>query len=108
MIVGCVQIMRQRPTLRVVIASATMDVQKFALFFAANPNQQQQQQQQLPPPPLRGGSAPAGGGHSNSSSVPSRSPAILSVEGRLYPVQEHFLTVCGHNCWVLVTYLLGT
>ena len=87
--VSIMQIMRQRPHLRVVIASATMDVQKFAIFFANS-------QQQLPPPPPHLAAAGAVLGVPGSvgvSKAPSRVPAILSVEGRLYPVQEHFLTV---------------
>jgi hypothetical protein len=94
--------MRQRPTLRVVIASATMDVQKFAMFFA-------NAQQHRLPPSAQLASAEAGRG-AGASGVPSGMPAVLSVEGRLYPVQEHFLTVrpafllhkCSELCYGFV------
>ena len=77
------QILRQRPALRVIISSATMNVAKLALFFTgAN-------QHHLPPPP------PAGTARQQHETPPSATPAVLSVQGRLYPVQEHFLKACS-------------
>lgn len=61
-----------------------MNVAKLALFFTgANQNH-------LPLPP------PAGAGPQQHEAAPSGKPAVLSVQGRLYPVQEHFLKVRHH------------
>ena len=77
---------RRRPDLRVVVSSATLDVGRLLAFFDAGgaalppppsqPQQQAKQQQQQQQPGL-----PA-----------SRRAAVLSLEGRAYPVQVHYLT----------------
>lgn len=83
------QILRQRPALRVIVSSATMDVGKLALFFANASHGH------LPAPP------PAGAAQQQHEAVPSGKPAVLSVQGRLYPVQEHFLKVPRlHTCTI--------
>lgn len=102
--VSMLQIMRQRPTLRVVIASATMDIQKFSIFFA--------NAQHLPPSPPRyatGGPVLGEPGSAGLRRMPSRIPAVLSVEGRLYPVQEHFLSVraAPYFCYFIALFLLN-
>eukprot|EP00892_Ulva_mutabilis_P001346 jgi/Ulvmu1/11211/UM072_0048.1 len=79
------KILRQRPALRIIVSSATVNVSKLALFFAgAN-------QHHLPPPP------PSGAARQQHDAAPSGTPAVLSVQGRLYPVQEHFLKAATGN-----------
>ncbi|KAG0242992.1 hypothetical protein BGX31_011395 [Mortierella sp. GBA43] len=58
------KIMKKRPDLRVVISSATLDAEAFAAFFSSNKTS-------------------SDGRHENAT--------ILSVEGRMYPVDIHYL-----------------
>jgi hypothetical protein len=63
------QILRQRPDLRIVISSATAHVDKLAAFFSV---------------------------HACTSAAmahPSCAPAVLVTQGREYAVQRHYLTV---------------
>ena len=61
------KVQRVRPTLRLVVASATLQAAELAQFFDAS-------------------TGPAGEGQG----LPSRKPAILSIEGRTHPVQVHY------------------
>jgi ATP-dependent RNA helicase DDX35 len=63
------KVQKRRPDLRLIVSSATLDVDKLRAFFDAST--------------LRGPAATAAAG----SGGVSRSPAVLSVEGRVYPVQ---------------------
>ena len=58
------RIMKKRPDLRVIISSATLDAEAFAAFFSSSKN------------PLDG---------------PQGNATILSVQGRMYPVDVHYL-----------------
>ncbi|KAF9348435.1 hypothetical protein BGX34_002491, partial [Mortierella sp. NVP85] len=58
------KIMKKRPDLRVVISSATLDAEAFAAFFSSSKN-------------------PSDGSQGNAT--------ILSVQGRMYPVDVHYL-----------------
>jgi ATP-dependent RNA helicase DDX35 len=61
------KVQRRRPDLRLVISSATLEVARLAAFFDT--------------------SSGAGSKGSGGSGLPSRAPAVLSVEGRTHPVQ---------------------
>lgn len=65
------QVLRQRPELRVVVSSATIQADKVAAFFAHAR-------------PARAASA---------ASAPDPTPAVLTVHGRVHPVQLHYLQV---------------
>ncbi|CAG9464413.1 unnamed protein product [Pedinophyceae sp. YPF-701] len=67
------KVLRRRPELRVIVSSATIDAGLFMEFFA------------LPDPERDVQKA-----HSQTERLRGR-PAALSVEGRLYPVQVHYL-----------------
>ncbi|KAF9961246.1 hypothetical protein BGZ72_004387 [Mortierella alpina] len=58
------KILKKRPELRIVISSATLDAEAFAAFFSTNRNRDDKQQDNT---------------------------AILSVQGRMYPVDLHYL-----------------
>ena len=66
------KVQRRRPDLRLVISSATLEVDRLVAFFDSST--------------VRGkaaaAAAAAGGG-----GVPSRAPAVVSIPGRVYPVQ---------------------
>lgn len=77
------KILRQRPHLRVIVSSATLQAEKLALFFAQG----------------RGRERPPG--------APDPAPAILTVEGRCYPVQLHYLRApCSNYLNAAVTAVL--
>ncbi|KAG0203719.1 hypothetical protein BGX33_008943 [Mortierella sp. NVP41] len=59
------KILKKRPELRIVISSATLDAEAFAAFFSTN---------------------------NDSKDKSKDNTAILSVEGRMYPVDVHYLT----------------
>lgn len=62
------KIIRRRPDLRLIVASATMDTKAFRDFFDTSGEKLQ----------------------SSRGSIPNRSPAILLVEGRTHPVLVHY------------------
>ena len=64
------KIQKQRPDLRVIISSATLEAKKMASFFDSRTVR-------------RGSTAET----DQALGVPSGQPAIISVEGRLYNVQ---------------------
>uniref|UniRef100_A0A383W704 RNA helicase n=1 Tax=Tetradesmus obliquus TaxID=3088 RepID=A0A383W704_TETOB len=69
------KVQRRRPDLRLVISSATLEVDRLVAFFDSST--------------VRGkaaAAAAAGGG-----GAPSRTPAVVSIPGRVYPVQVHYL-----------------
>lgn len=61
------QVQRQRPHLRLVLSSATLQARALADFFQ--------------PPPR----------HAQPPGAPLREPALVSVEGQLHPVRVHYL-----------------
>ena len=65
------QILRVRPELRLVISSATVEAEKLAAFFSTGATK-----------------------HRRKAGAPSEpGAAILTVQGRTYPVQLHYLKV---------------
>ncbi len=93
------KVTRVRPSLRLVIASATLDVARLLDFFggsnstaalaAAAPVA-------VPPPPL----APPPPGSASDGKPAVRTPAVLSVQGRLHPVKVRLhLHCCFSYCY---------
>jgi ATP-dependent RNA helicase DDX35 len=68
------KVQRRRPDLRLVISSATLEVERLVAFFDSST--------------VRGKAAAAAGG----GGVPSRAPAVVSIPGRVYPVQVRPVT----------------
>jgi ATP-dependent RNA helicase DDX35 len=75
------KVQKRRPGLRLVISSATIDAARVAAFFDAATSRRPR----APPtePPLTGGPRPG--------AAVSKTPALLSVEGRTHSVQVHYL-----------------
>lgn len=68
------KVQRRRPDLRLVISSATLEVDRLVAFFDSST--------------VRGKAAAAAAG---GGGAPSRTPAVVSIPGRVYPVQVHYL-----------------
>lgn len=66
------KVRRKRPDLRLVISSATIDAELFREYFREPPSRTES-------------------GAAASTSSPSGDPAVLSVQGRTYAVQLHYL-----------------
>ena len=75
------KVQKRRPELRLIISSATLEVEKLRAFFDTSTS--------------RGPAAAAGGG----GNAPSRAPAVIAVEGRQHPVQVGLLQPSGHSEW---------
>jgi len=73
------KVQRRRPDLRVIVSSATIQAEKIAAFFNDSS--------------VRRAPANQGDGRSGNGSgdPPSRTPALLSVQGRTHAVQVHYL-----------------
>ncbi|MEW5297962.1 MAG: hypothetical protein WDW36_001135 [Sanguina aurantia] len=93
------KVQAQRPGLRLVISSATMEADKLRDFFNTSTGKAS-----LPPPPPPSSSnstststsAPAAAAAAAAAAGPDRAPAIMSIEGRTHPVQVHYLeSPCG-------------
>ncbi|KAL4419831.1 hypothetical protein ABPG75_006929 [Micractinium tetrahymenae] len=69
------KVQRRRPDLRVVISSATIEAEKMARFFDTSNVRRPRAHAELPA----------------EGAAPSRSPALMSVEGRTHSVQVHYL-----------------
>ncbi|KAL4435416.1 hypothetical protein ABPG77_006178 [Micractinium sp. CCAP 211/92] len=68
------KVQRRRPDLRVIISSATIEAEKMARFFDTSSVRCSQAHAELPA----------------EGALPSRSPALMSVEGRTHSVQVHY------------------
>jgi ATP-dependent RNA helicase DDX35 len=73
------KVQTRRPELRLIISSATLEVEKLRAFFDTSTSRGAA---------AAAAAAAAGGG--GGGNTPSRAPAVIAVEGRQYPVQ-----VCG-------------
>lgn len=76
------KVQRRRPELRIIISSATLEVERLVAFFDSSS--------------LRGraaAAAAAGGGKALS-----RTPAVISIQGRVYPVQVGWGFILGLRC----------
>ena len=71
------RIQKQRPDLRVVISSATLEARRMAAFFDSRTVRRGG----------RAGGVATTAGQPGVAGVPSGEPAIISVEGRLHHVQ---------------------
>jgi ATP-dependent RNA helicase DDX35 len=68
------KVQRRRPDLRLVISSATLEVDRLVAFFDSST--------------VRGrAAAAAAAAAGGSGGLPSRAPAVVSIPGRVYPVQ---------------------
>ncbi|KAF8058346.1 DEAH9 [Scenedesmus sp. PABB004] len=82
------KVQRRRPELRLVISSATLEVDRLVSFFEAGG--------------ARAAAAAAPGGAGGAPA--SRRPAVLSISGRTYPVQVHYaLQPCADYVRAAVT-----
>lgn len=70
------KVQRRRPDLRLIISSATLEVDRLVAFFDTSTR--------------RGPAAAAVAAAAEADGMPSRQPAVISISGRVYPVQ-----VCG-------------
>jgi ATP-dependent RNA helicase DDX35 len=78
------QVQRRRPDLRLVISSATLEAAKLRDFFDLSTASAAAQRRAAA---AAAAAAAAGGGAAASPRDPSRSPAVITVEGRTHPVQ---------------------
>lgn len=63
------KVQQRRPDLRLVISSATLEADTLKRFYGS------------------GGGPAVGVGSGAAGAAPDRTPAVLSIEGRMYPVQ---------------------
>ena len=77
-----VQVLRQRPQLRVIISGVVTELHKFVSFFASSHKIREAQRQGA----RGGGDAPV---------------ATMAVQGREYAVQKHYIKVC---IWLAVMF----
>lgn len=67
------KVQRRRPDLRIIVASATLDAMELAAFFD------------------RSGERPKALGGEGGAAAPDGKPAIISIEGRAFPVQVQYV-----------------
>ncbi|KAI3425228.1 hypothetical protein D9Q98_008996 [Chlorella vulgaris] len=75
------KIQRRRPDLRVIISSATIEAEKMARFFDTSNVRRPRGHAEV----------------AQEGAAPSRSPALMSVEGRTHNVQIHYLEAAVDN-----------
>jgi ATP-dependent RNA helicase DDX35 len=76
------KIQRRRPALRLIIASATLEAEALAAYFDTRSVRSASGNTDAP------ADAPAS---TLEADAPSRQPALLSIEGRMFPVALHYL-----------------